>query len=113
MNNVPAGCDNNTTFGVLLSDRDLEAVERQQAADARSAELNEALQCITQAAGAMVAASRWEHKPLLMADLDAANGHLRCAHRNAPADTDGRVMRHLRAAQSHVEALIAFLEARR
>lgn len=96
-----------------LSDRELEAIERQQAADARSAELNEALICITQAADSLKAAARWECNHLAIANLASANGHLRCAHQYAPVDTDGLTMEHLRAAQALVETTLESLEASR
>ena len=111
---APSDCDNATfPTGPQFSDRELEAIERQQAADQRSAELNEALACITQPAGSLLAAARWERNHLMIANLNSANGHLTCAHRNAPADSDQLTMEHLRAAQALLEATLESLEAKR
>lgn len=96
-----------------LTDRELLAIERQRAKDHRSAELNEALVCITQAADSLRAASKWERNHLAIANLSSANGHLLCAHRYAPVDTDALTMEHLRAAQALVETTLQSLEASR
>ena len=49
---------------------------------------------------------------IIEAALSSANGHLVCAHRHAPPDTDRLTLEHIRAAQALVEAVLDGVRAR-